>query len=411
MHHAAEWVGIQKHFGPGGVLGGYSFPLPPPGDAAACHGQGGEPTEPAHHQAAIPARLSFLRFGLIDAGLHEVAQLVVELLWPLAEPRLGALEVKAAEQGGRFLLLTGLLPVQQVVLQSLAADQELPILIQPVPQQLPLAQQRLMGHLQQAVALLLLATDQQPGAHQFLQQRLGLGWQRAPSRRAAHVVALLEAHHRRHEGIAQGLLLLLRGLQLGKHLIGAAAHDVLQWRALGIPQGLIVRQAQMTITPEALVELPQREGQQRQGILGFGIGCGLLHEGLLHLQARHLGGPLDHRRDLRHCHGRQRHLLEACLEAVFFCRLQPSEEFGAQGHHRQERQISAHGRRENPEKAAGFFWVQSAKQLLALIDRQQDLGLVQHRRHAQIASDLRQHSRQRFGAVALQQRAVQIAPA
>ena len=119
------------------------------------------------------------------------------------------MEFKAAEQGGRSLLLAGLLPVLEILLQPLAADQELPILIQPVPQQLPLAQQRLMGHLQQAVALLLLATDQQPCAHQFLQQRQGLGWQRVPSRRATHVVVLLDAHHRRHEGIAQGFHLLV----------------------------------------------------------------------------------------------------------------------------------------------------------------------------------------------------------
>ena len=90
-----------------------------------------------------------------------------------------------------------------------------------------------MGHFQQALALLLLATDQQPGAHQFLQQRLGLGWQRVPSRRAAHVVSLLEAHHRRHEGIAQGFLLLF-GRLLAENLISAAAHGVIQRREIGL---------------------------------------------------------------------------------------------------------------------------------------------------------------------------------
>ena len=124
----------------------------------------------------------------------------------------------------------------------------------------------------------------------------------------------------------------------------------------------------MAITAKALVELPQREGQQRQGILGLCIGGGLLHEGLLRLQARHPGWPLDDRRDLCHRHGRQRHLLEAGGEAVFLGRLQPAEEFRAQGHHRQERQIAAHGRGENPEEALDFFWHQSAEQLLALID-------------------------------------------
>ena len=149
----------------------------------------------------------------------------------------------------------------------------------------------------------------------------------------------------------------------------------------------------MAIGSKALVELPQREGQQRQGILGFGIGGGLLHESLLHLQARHPGWPLDDRRNLRHRHGRQRHLLEACGEAVFFGRLQPAEEFRAQGHHRQERQIAAYGRGENPEKPLDFFLHQSAEKLLALIDRQQNLCLVQLRRHAEIASDLSHHRR------------------
>ena len=145
----------------------------------------------------------------------------------------------------------------------------------------------------------------------------------------------------------------------------------------------------MTITAKALVELPQREGQQRQGILGLCIGGGLLHEGLLHLQAGHPGWTRDDRRDLRHRHGRQRHLLEADGEAVFLSRPQPAEEFRAQGHHRQERQIAAHGRGENPVETLDFFWQQSAKQLLALINRQQDLRLVRRRRHAEIAGDLR----------------------
>ena len=157
-------------------------------------------------------------------------------MWPLAEPRLGALELETAEQGSRSLLLAGLLPVVEILLQLLAADQELPVVIQPAPQQRPLAQQCLVGHLQQAVAFLLVA-DEQTGVHQLLQQRLGLGRQRLPSRRAAHVVALLKAHHRRHEGIAQGFLLLLRRLHACEHLIGAAAHGVLQRResGLGIP--------------------------------------------------------------------------------------------------------------------------------------------------------------------------------
>ena len=201
MHHAAKWVGILQHLGSYGVLGGSSFPLPPPGDAATCHSHGGEPAEPGQHPAAIPALLADLLVGLIAAGLHEDALLLAELLRALVEPCLGALELEAAEQGGRPLLLAGLLPVLEVLLQLLAADQELPILIQPAAQQRPLAQQCLVGHLQQAVAL-FLAADQQTGVHQLLQQRLGLGRQRLPSRRAAHVVALLEAHHRRHEGIA-----------------------------------------------------------------------------------------------------------------------------------------------------------------------------------------------------------------
>ena len=181
-----------------------------------------------------------------------------------------------------------------------------------------------------------------------------------------------------------------------EHLIGAAAHGVLQRREIvfAIPQGLIVSQAEMAITAKVLVELPQREGQQRQGILGFGIGCGLLHEGLIHLQARHLGWALDDCRDLRHRHGRQRHVLEAGGEAVFLGRLQTAKEFRAQGHHRQERQIAAHGRRENSEEALDFFLLQPAEQLFALIDRQQDLRLVGHRRHLQIAGDLGQHLRQ-----------------
>ena len=253
-----------------------------------------------------------------------------------------------------------------------------------------------MGHLQQAMAL-LLAADQQAGVHQLLQQGLGLRRQQVPSRRTAHVVALLEPHHRRNEGIAQGSLLLLAGLDRSEHLIRAAAHGVLQRREspLGIPQGLIVRKAETASRPEALMELPQREGKQRQGVFGCGIGGGLLHKGLLHVQARHLGWALDDRRDLSHRQGRERHLLEAGGETVVLGGLQPAEEFRAQGHHRQERQVTAQGRRENPEEAALFFRLQSAEQLLALIDRQQDLCLVQLRRHTQIAGDFRQHPRQR----------------
>ena len=422
IHSALENITIEQ----GSVVGfklaclfSASLPQLPPGKAATGHGYGGDAAESGHPATAIAAfnafllfSLAFLLFSLINAGLHEVAQFVAKLLRSLGEPRLGALELEAAEQCGRTLLLSSFLPLLEVLLHSLAADQELPILIQPVPQQWPLAQQRLVGHLQQAVAH-FLAADQQAGVHQLLEQRLGLGRQRLPSRRAAHVVALLETHHRRHEGIAQGFHLLVGGLHACDHFIGASAYGVLQRResALGIPQGLIVRQAEMAITAEALVQLPQREGQQRQGVLGFGIGCGLLYEGLLHLQARHPGWPLDDRRDMRHRHRRQRHLLEAGGEPVFLGRLQPAEEFRAQGHHRQEGQIAAQGGGENAEEALDFFRHQSAEQLLALIDRQQDLCLVQLRRHAEIASDLRQHRRQGSGMVALQQRVVQVAPA
>ena len=152
----------------------------------------------------------------------------------------------------------------------------------------------------------------------------------------------------------------------------------------------MVCQAEMAISAEALVELPQREGQQRQGILGLGIVGGPLHEGLRRRQARHLGWSLDDRRDVGHRHRRQRNFLEAGGEPVFLGRLQPAEEFRAQGHQWQERQIAAHGCGEDPEEATLFFWLKPAEQLLALIDRQQDLCLVRHRCHAQIASNLRQ---------------------
>ena len=255
-------------------LGGSSCLDLPPGDAAAGHGKGGKPAETGHHPAAIPSPLAVLRFGLIDAGLHEIAQLVADLLRPFCKPSLGALELGAGgqqgerslqlagllpvlevlleflsldqevpifitglhemtqlvaellrpfckpslgalelgaggQQGERSLQLAGLLPVLEVLLESLSANQELPIFIQPAQQQRPLTQQCLMGHFQQAVAHLVHSADQQSGGHQTLQQRLGLGGQGVPSCCLAHIVALLEAHHRRHEGIAQGFHLLV----------------------------------------------------------------------------------------------------------------------------------------------------------------------------------------------------------
>ena len=97
IHHAAEWVGSQQHFSSSGVLGGSSFPLPPPGDTASGHGQCSEPAEPADHQATNPALPPFLRFDLIAAGLHEAPRVVSELLWPLCKPSLGTLELEAAQ--------------------------------------------------------------------------------------------------------------------------------------------------------------------------------------------------------------------------------------------------------------------------------------------------------------------------
>ena len=356
LHHALQRVGFQLHLRPGGGFSGAGLPLPPPGDGAASQGQGREPAQAAHHQPAGAAGFALLGFGLIAAGLHKLPLRRAELLGPLLQPGLGPLELQAREQGGRSLALRGFLPIQQVLLQLLAADQKLPIRIQPAPQQGPLAQQRLMGHLQQALAL-LLAADQQAGLHQLLQQRLGQGRQRLPPGRAAHVVALLKAHHRRHEGLSQRLRLRLAGAHLLQHRIGAAAHGVLQGRqaGLGIPHGLVGGQAERTIRPEALHQLPHGKSQQGQGVLRFRIGHGLPHEGLVHRQPYHPGWPLDDRRNLGHRQGRQRHLLETGGQPLALCRLQPAEEIRAQGHHRQKGQIARRGRRENAEEAAHLF--------------------------------------------------------
>ena len=411
LHHALQGIRVQQHLRPGGGFSGAGLPLPPPGAGAASHRQDREPAQPAHHQAAGAAGLPLARFGLLAAGLHKLPLRGAELMRPLPEPGLGPLELEPCEQGGGTLALRGFLPILKVLLQLLAAEQKLPIPIQPAPQQGPLAQERLMGHLQQALAL-LLAADQQAGLHQLLQQQLGLGRQLGPAGRATHIVALLKAHHRRHEGLPQRCCLRLAGAHRLQHRIGAAPHSIFQGRqaGLGIAQGLVGRQAERTIRPEALHQLPQGKGQQGQGILRFGVSRGLPHEGLLHGQPRHLGGPLDDRRDLGQRQGRQRHLLKAGRQALALSRLKPAEEIRAKGHHHQKGQIARQRRRENAEEAPRLFWLLPPEELLPLIDRQQDLRLVRRGRHAQISGDLRQHGRQRSTAIALHQGPVQGSP-
>ena len=187
----------------------------------------------------------------------------------------------------------------------LLAGQKLARLVQPSPEARPLAQQSLVGNLYDPVVA-LLAHDQQPRLRQSLQQRMGLRGQIVPFGRTADVFALIvHPHHRGHERVAQRRHLFVTRLRLGQHVVRGLAHRILERRELRlrIAQRIVGGKTEIMVAGAAVVELAKREGQQRQGVHGFGIPNGLLREAVLDAEARHPRRPLDDLGDPGERHG------------------------------------------------------------------------------------------------------------
>ena len=220
----------------------------------------------------------------------------MELIAPFSQPGPAPRQLQAAEQRSGLVGWRRLLPLSQVLLQLLAAEQEIARLIQPAAQQRPHPQQRFVGYLHRARLPLALAAHQQTGSHQRLQQRPGRLRQRVPGGGASCVDPLLaNPHHRRHKRFSQGLQARLIRPQGPEHAIGRLLHRVLQWRKAGgrISQGLIATQGEHPIGPELLMQPPQGKGQQGQRVFRASVVDGTLHERWLHPETSHPRWPLD----------------------------------------------------------------------------------------------------------------------
>ena len=186
--------------------------------------------DPREGNCRSPQQDTPLEHGTLLAVLDEAPQLRAELVSPFGQPGPAPGQLQPAEEGSGFVGWGGRLPLGQILLQLLAAEQEIAGLIQPAAQQRPHPQQRFVGHLHRARLPLALAPHQQAGGHQRLQQRPGQRRQRVPGGGPAGIAALLaHPHHCRHERLLQRLQArLIRPLGL-QHPIGRLLHRVLQW--------------------------------------------------------------------------------------------------------------------------------------------------------------------------------------
>jgi len=101
----------------------------------------------------------------------------------LDQPGTGAGEFQPGQERIGLILVRGGLPVVQILLELLLADQKHPLCIEPLLEPRPFAQERLVRHFDHA-RVALLAQGQQTRICETLQERARFGGERIESRRA-----------------------------------------------------------------------------------------------------------------------------------------------------------------------------------------------------------------------------------
>lgn len=126
-------------------------------------------------QLVLPGRLLRLLppAAALQAGLHEPPLCLAEILGAFLQPALPLGELGAAQQ--RLLIPLRVQPALDGGSETVAPEQELPVLLQPLRQLPPGPEQGLVGDLQGVVCRLIplfrgLAGDQQARLYQPLQQ-------------------------------------------------------------------------------------------------------------------------------------------------------------------------------------------------------------------------------------------------
>ncbi len=256
--------------------------------------------------AAPHRRPQRLRTG--RAGGDELALRRCQRLRLVGRPDAGALQHQPLQQCRIALLGCGRLPVVECALQLQPADEEAAFVVEPVAQQRPLAQQRLVRHLDLPAAGVVAARHQQPRADEGLQRAVHGGVELVPGGGAAAVDTLVvDAHQRADEGLAQRAA--RRVVQRRHQLVGAPAHGVFQrvQARAGITQRLVVGQPDHRtvgagIGAGAAPQFAQREGQQRHGVATT-AGAGVVHHRIddarRDAQAGNTRRPFDHLRQAR----------------------------------------------------------------------------------------------------------------
>jgi hypothetical protein len=162
-----------------------------------------------HCERRSPKLLSFqgsgfeLAVGMLRADPNELVLPRFQSSWMLDEPCSGAGELQPGQKRVGFVLVRRRLPVAQILLELLLANQELPFRIEPGPQQRPFAKQRLVRRFNHA-RVAVLPHDQESRVRQSLQQRVGFSGQLVPPRGTTDILALIvDARHSWHKRLPQ----------------------------------------------------------------------------------------------------------------------------------------------------------------------------------------------------------------
>ena len=361
-------------------------------DAENSGGQTGAPGEPLGGIAfdlglaqlgrlQRPALLFLLRQPLLLGGVGGadiLGFLLVEAVGVLDQPLPGAVEHDAGDEAAIAVGLGQHAPVGERPLQPVAADEEFLLLLQPADEQRPHTEQRLMGHLDLAAAVLLAhhqETRLRPGQRHG--QPLGALGQRIPARRLADEPALvIDLDQTGDEGLAQRLEFVLARLDVFDHPGGGVAHHRFERRQArgGIAQALVFDELELAVGAELVVEAAQRKGDQRQRVGGARILHDARDQALLDGEIGDARRPAD---DLAHALDGQRaegEFLELRRQAGGG--LQLAEMVGAQRRDRNERQTRPQQLRQEGEKLLGARRLRAGEQLLHLVDGDEHAGPV-----------------------------------
>ena len=356
-----------------------------------------------------PQHLAAPRFGLGlgDARIDEAGFRLVQRMGMIDQPLLRAREQQPLQKGCGLVFAFGLLPVGERPVELHAADQEIALLVEPGPETRPFAQERLMRRLDRAAAG-LVGEDDQTGGGELFENRQRRLRQFVDEGRTARILPLLvDLHHAADKGLAQGGLRLAAERGIGKHLVGAPAHRILQRVEMGgrvaergvLDQGELPVAAVSAFADGAVVEFAQGKGEERQGVVGAGVAGHRRDQRILHLEADDMGRPFDDLAEPRQLHRPEGEFLET--DDAFGSALEDAEEIGARRQQRDEHGAVVAGGAEQAQEGLPVFRRRDGEELLELVDGDEDMRLARACCGLQRLGEVGQSGGAAFGGEAL----------